>query len=379
MDSNSIFKNNNRENSYQDLLEKSQGEKVFYDADMNAWIVFGYNECRQALESSFLSKKRIEIPINILGESKKEQVKIFLDILNTSMIFGSEINKDQRRYWKDFLFKNLAYCCEKSLDHVAGHLSFNHQFNIAETITYPYNSHCISQLFSLSEQQTEYLLPLARKYAWLLDGKIESKEAFSETVDATLLAYDFFSKNHQTWKNDFAVYDEKNLTADLLLVYSAAQDTTAHLINKCIFELANQPNVLADLKTQQIKVKQIIMECLRLLSPITAIGRTCQTDILINKTALRKGERLLLYVGYANYDKKFFEDPFNFNLNNLASPPLSFGHGEGKCIGMQVALTLSEQFLTWFASNVNNIKIQKTEYSIGTAAYGIDKLTCVLE
>jgi cholest-4-en-3-one 26-monooxygenase len=82
----------------------------------------------------------------------------------------------------------------------------------------------------------------------------------------------------------------------------------------------------------------MVDEVIRWASPINVFQRTAINDTMVGDVLVKKGQRVGLFYGSANYDEDVFEDAHRFNILRDPNPHLAFGgHGAHYCIGANLA------------------------------------------
>jgi cholest-4-en-3-one 26-monooxygenase len=71
---------------------------------------------------------------------------------------------------------------------------------------------------------------------------------------------------------------------------------------------------------------------------VTVFQRTAAVDTELSGQRIRKGERVGLFYGSANFDEEAFTDPFSFDILRDPNPHLAFGGtGPHFCVGANLA------------------------------------------
>jgi cholest-4-en-3-one 26-monooxygenase len=82
----------------------------------------------------------------------------------------------------------------------------------------------------------------------------------------------------------------------------------------------------------------MVDEVIRWATPVNVFQRTALTDVDLNGVQVKKGQRVALFYGSANFDAEVFEDPHSFDITRDPNPHLAFGgHGAHYCIGANLA------------------------------------------
>jgi len=82
----------------------------------------------------------------------------------------------------------------------------------------------------------------------------------------------------------------------------------------------------------------MVDEVIRWATPVNVFQRTALEDVEVGGVAVRKGQRVGLFYGAANFDPAVFQDPYAFDVRRDPNPHLAFGgHGAHYCIGANLA------------------------------------------
>ncbi|MCX6470447.1 MAG: cytochrome P450 [Corynebacteriales bacterium] len=79
-------------------------------------------------------------------------------------------------------------------------------------------------------------------------------------------------------------------------------------------------------------------EIVRWATPVNSFQRTAREDLVLDGVQIKKGDRVGMFYGSANYDEDVFTDPFTFDILRDPNPHVGFGgHGTHYCIGANLA------------------------------------------
>ena len=124
------------------------------------------------------------------------------------------------------------------------------------------------------------------------------------------------------------------------LLVAAGNDTTRYSIAAALHALANQPGLMAQLKSVQGDAawEGVADEFIRWASPATHFRRTATEDFQYHGKKVLAGDKVLLWFISGNRDERAFEQPFSVNLSRGTNRHLSFGQGgPHACLGMWLA------------------------------------------
>ena len=152
------------------------------------------------------------------------------------------------------------------------------------------------------------------------------------------------------------------------LLLNAGHITTVNLIGNSIFSLLENPQELKRLQENKNSlIKPAIEETLRYRSPVQLVIRIANDDVTLSEEKeegggrkeiekqeikIKKGQKIILFLGSANHDESVFTDPERFDINRKNLRHMAFGTGIHFCLGAplarlegQIALrTLLERF-----------------------------------
>jgi cytochrome P450 len=167
-----------------------------------------------------------------------------------------------------------------------------------------------------------------RKIADFVRGRIEERRA-RPTDDFTSFVVT-------------AQVDGRPLTQDeamgmCFLVFIAGLDTVTSSLGFQFLHLGRNPEQQARLRANPEMIPQAVEELLRFYSIVNPI-RTATKDVKIGEAQIRKGERVLLSLEFANYDSTEFENPCSVDFDRGGSRRhFSFSMGPHHCIGSHLA------------------------------------------
>jgi len=137
--------------------------------------------------------------------------------------------------------------------------------------------------------------------------------------------------------------DEAVVMTLLLLV--AGHETTANLIGNAVVVLHSHPGITRFLRHHPEQLPAAVEEFLRYDGPVQLISRVAASDAVLDQTAVRKGEQVLVSLGAANRDPAAFANPDRLDLARPARPHLAFGHGTHFCAGAALSRVEAQEVL----------------------------------
>jgi cytochrome P450 len=131
--------------------------------------------------------------------------------------------------------------------------------------------------------------------------------------------------------------EEPDLVSFCMLLLIAGNISTTHMIGNAIRALLEHPAELARLGAKPELWPAAIDELLRYDSPVLAAPRWIRHDRELGGQLLKRGQRVILWLGSANRDPDVFPDPDRLELGRKATRQMAFGHGAHYCLGAPLA------------------------------------------
>jgi cholest-4-en-3-one 26-monooxygenase len=136
--------------------------------------------------------------------------------------------------------------------------------------------------------------------------------------------------------------DGRGLTEDefgyfVIALTVAGNETTRNAMSHGMNAFLDHPDQWELFKRER-PTATMVDEVIRWATPVNVFQRTALEDIDLNGVQVKKGQRVGLFYGAANFDPAVFADPYSFDIVRDPNPHLSFGgHGAHYCIGANLA------------------------------------------
>jgi cytochrome P450 len=129
--------------------------------------------------------------------------------------------------------------------------------------------------------------------------------------------------------------DEVASLAGLILL--AGHVTTTSLIAASILELAERPDMLAQVGEDDARVDDLVEETLRVRPAFAQVTRISTHEQELAGRPVPEGGVVVAWILAANHDPAWNEHPERFELHRPGRRHLSFGHGVHFCLGTPLA------------------------------------------
>ena len=121
------------------------------------------------------------------------------------------------------------------------------------------------------------------------------------------------------------------------ILATAGHDSTAHTTATAMWELAENPELFAQLKQDLSLIPNFVEEAIRWTTPVKHFVRHATEASEIDGQAIQRGDRLYLAYPSGNRDDAEFDAPFAFKLDRKRNRHVGFGHGGHVCLGQHLA------------------------------------------
>jgi cholest-4-en-3-one 26-monooxygenase len=122
----------------------------------------------------------------------------------------------------------------------------------------------------------------------------------------------------------------------VIILTVAGNETTRNAITHGMNAFFDNPDQWELWKAE--RPESMVDEVIRWATPVNVFQRTALNDVQVGDVLVKKGQRVGLFYGSANYDEDVFDDPFTFDITRDPNPHVAFGgHGAHYCIGANLA------------------------------------------
>ena len=141
------------------------------------------------------------------------------------------------------------------------------------------------------------------------------------------------------------------------LAFAGGRDTIINCISEILAYFGEHPGDLDRMRDNPRLVRTASEEFVRIISPLTLIGRVCPEPTQVKDTTVQAGERVALCWASANFDASVFDEPHEVRLERMPNPHMAYGTGPHNCLGVHHARLLIRTLLAKLAERVKRIEI----------------------
>jgi cytochrome P450 len=199
-----------------------------------------------------------------------------------------------------------------------------------------------------------------------------------EKYDETLLSPcgDDMTSALLRYNKDGRTFSKPECLGLLWSTAAGAVETTRHAIGHAVFHLGVDRQLRQRLIDDPSVIKGAVEELLRIESPAHVFGRVLASDTDMHGVHMKKGDRVLMNVGYANRDEQVFRHAETIDVDR-PNKHLAFGRGIHSCVGMHLArmeLRLAVEELLSLMPNYELIRPVPDPHIFSGIIWGYDTL-----
>jgi cytochrome P450 len=140
--------------------------------------------------------------------------------------------------------------------------------------------------------------------------------------------------------------DRGYLDAYYLVLMIAGNETTRNLLSGGVVALQENPQWWAEIREHPDRIRVLVEEMIRWVSPVLCMRRTAVRDIEMYGKTIRAGDKVVMWFCSANRDERTFPGAARFIGDRHPNEHLGFGWGEHACLGGHLARMEARLFFT---------------------------------
>ncbi len=150
---------------------------------------------------------------------------------------------------------------------------------------------------------------------------------------------------------------DEEIFAFLRLLLPAGAETTYRSSSNLLYGLLTRPDQLDALRRDRSLMPQAIEEGLRWEPPLLTIVRTASRDVVVEGVEITAGAMVVVNLGSANHDEKYWERPDEFDIFRQQRQHLAFAFGPHMCLGMHLARMETRVALNRIFDRLPNLRL----------------------
>lgn len=186
----------------------------------------------------------------------------------------------------------------------------------------------------------------------LLDSYIQEKLNRAEKEPSE----DFFSALTQaTFRGRSLARGEMEGFANL--TFAGGRDTVINTITCIIAYFSYHIQKLDSIRKEPKLIPSAAEEFVRVITPLTHIGRKCPVDTEVADYKVAANERISLCWASANFDETVFDSPEEVRLDRRPNPHIAYGAGTHICLGAPHARLIIRSLLKKLSEHIGGVEL----------------------
>ena len=377
---------------------------IFFDPELNAWIVTKYEDIAQVLKDSDSFSSRTTRAIVRIPDALKDQVPDIAEgesVLSMDPPQHSAVRGHLQRALSKRLVDSVKPVAERIADRLIDGIAHKGRCDFMRDFAYPFSGEVIVTLLGVPVERSEdYQRWLANQGALLgppstevlSDNRGMSDEEvcarWREMADFNRFFRDFVASHGDEPRGDLisemlalrdedgkAAFDVGEVVRSVIVLLAGGHDTTANLIANMVTLFTEFPDQLDLLKADPSLLPNAIEEGLRFLGSATLLPRLSTRDVELRGVKIPEGSLVCVLLQGANYDAEKFERPLEFDIRrDNARKHLDFGFGRHACVGQPLARMEAEVALSALYRRMPNLRIDLSTPRNFTRSWTLSKL-----
>lgn len=334
-------------------------EPIFWSKKYNAWVLSRYDDIRNVLLDDITYPISLGNDINLLNQdnpdnSEAEIRKFHYTKYHKMVDFYSYFFKGMPT--ENFINKN-----NQSIYKIFKESSSINNIDFTNKINHPLSILFICNFMNFNEDATQkYLNILNNSNNYLnVDGIRIDIMNITENIIYNSEIYKEFDKNFNSLDKEDYIYYLNTLKSFIISNMADLQMALTGAQNGILFSILENNNCYKNLN--ELDIINFLNETLRWITYNSYIARRNISDVQIADQTLPRGSNIILLLGSANYDERYFgSDSDIFNINReFKTRTLEFGFGEHFCVAYRGIKSYLRLYLEFLFKNKDSINIEK--------------------
>ncbi|MBV1876802.1 MAG: cytochrome P450 [Pseudomonadales bacterium] len=142
---------------------------------------------------------------------------------------------------------------------------------------------------------------------------------------------------HAEFEEDGSKLSDPELMAFFTLLFPAGAETTRGALGGAVKAFIDFPEQFQLLKKDPSLMRSAVEEVIRWTTPSIYKRRTATEDVNMHGQTIKLGDKLTFWEMSANRDERFFDRPFEFDINRWPNKHVGLGAGVHFCLGASLA------------------------------------------
>ena len=347
-------------NPYPYLATLREHAPVYWSRIHDSWVVTGYHEVIDCLQSGCLTADRVNPMLN--NTSADEDLRCSFGILSKWMAFNdsSEHRRLRGVFQDDFyrlqvqqyqpLIQRIVEQQVVQLREKGGNCDLVTDFSQRISMTF------FSQFLGVAPADVADFRNCTARVADIILGMPLGAKSYRQAHHSLIKLFDYLSSIIQqrqlspgddlistVLKRGLGDVSEEEFAGMLTQLAYAGFETTCNLMTNGVRLLLQNPEQLKILQDEPQHWETAIDEIMRFDGHLKVIVRWANSDFELRGKTIKADSRLYLMSAAANRDPAQFDHPNELDVRRNPNAHLGFGHGSHSCLGAPLARILARE------------------------------------
>lgn len=344
-----------------------------------SFVVHGYEASSQVLKDSTTFKVVDEslTTSQVSWEQSRAHAVFMNSVFFTNAPRHTRMRKMFNQAFTPRRINGLVPAIERMTGELLDRMAGRDKLDFMSEFAFPLPANVLGELLGVPEQDRSWYRPRALALGALLELGASSPETIRAADQAAVEITEYFGELAaqrrtdpkddlitalvQALEVDGQALDERELLANLIVVFNAGFVTTTHLLGNGLTLLLDHPSHFAALRERPELAPSYVEEILRCEVPTHFSVRWAAADATVAGVEIPKGSWVLVLLAAANRDPARFADPDRFDPSRFdgsrADQTMSFGAGAHYCLGAALARLEGISGLTMLLDRFPDIRL----------------------
>jgi len=398
---NDVYQPEYADDPYRLYRQLREIDPVFWDEELDSWVLTGYAEVVASLRDARFSAQRFVTDQEWMPPEMVEALGAPMRALTRQMLFLDPPDHTRLRGLVSKAFtprviEGLRSRIQQVVDELIDKALAKGHIKFIEEFAYPLPAIVIAEMLGVPVEDREIFFKWTNDFGTILEGADLTQEEMVQAFQGVSEFMEYFrqivARRRTQPKDDLiqamitaeeggSMLSEEELLGNCILLLAAGHGTTTHLLGNGTLALLRHPEQYQMLKERPELLQLGVMELLRYDGPVQVTARKAMTELTIRDKKIEAGQKVLISLGGASHDPAQFAEPDRLDVQRVENRHMAFGHGIHYCLGAPLARLEAEIAFGTLLRRLPNPRVENEEevkFFSGMVFRGLNELPLAL-
>src|SRR5579884_2602587 len=398
---NDVYQPEYADDPYRLYRQLREIDPVFWDEELDSWVLTGYAEVVASLRDARFSAQRFVTDQEWMPPEMVEALGAPMRALTRQMLFLDPPDHTRLRGLVSKAFtprviEGLRSRIQQVVDELIDKALAKGHIRFIEEFAYPLPAIVIAEMLGVPVEDREIFFKWTNDFGTILEGADLTQEEMVQAFQGVSEFMEYFrqivARRRTQPKDDLiqamitaeeggSMLSEEELLGNCILLLAAGHGTTTHLLGNGTLALLRHPEQYQMLKERPELLQLGVMELLRYDGPVQVTARKAMTELTIRDKKIEAGQKVLISLGGASHDPAQFAEPDRLDVQRVENRHMAFGHGIHYCLGAPLARLEAEIAFGTLLRRLPNPRVENEEevkFFSGMVFRGLNELPLAL-